>query len=63
MERFELLTKTACFDRGQAVVAVMATFAAIIDGVVTRALTTNDPTADILRSAQNKIELKGLKFQ
>lgn len=41
----------------------MATFAAIIDGVVTRALTTNDSTADILRSAQNEIELKGLKFQ
>jgi multiple sugar transport system substrate-binding protein len=41
----------------------MAEFASIIDGVVTRALTTNDPTADILRSAQSEIDQKGLKFQ
>jgi len=41
----------------------MAAFAAIIDGVVTRALTTNDSTADILRSAQCDIDAKGLIFQ
>jgi len=41
----------------------MAAFAAIIDGVVTRALTTNDSTADILRSAQSDIDSKGLIFQ
>ncbi len=41
----------------------MAEFAAIIDGVVTRALTTNDTTADILRSAQSEIDQKGLRFQ
>jgi multiple sugar transport system substrate-binding protein len=41
----------------------MAVFATIIDGVVTRALTTNDPTADILRSAQTEIDSKGLKFE
>jgi multiple sugar transport system substrate-binding protein len=40
----------------------MAAFADIIDGVVTRALTTNDSTADILRAAQNEIDKKGLKF-
>jgi len=41
----------------------MAAFAAIIDGVVTRALKTNDSTADILRSAQSDIDSKGLIFQ
>ena len=41
----------------------MAAFAAIIDGVVTRAHKTNDSTADILRSAQSDIDSKGLIFQ
>jgi multiple sugar transport system substrate-binding protein len=41
----------------------MAAFAAIIDGLVTRALTTNESTADILRSAQSEIDTKGLIFQ
>ena len=41
----------------------MAAFAEIMDGVVTRALTTNDSTADILRSAQSEIDQKGLRFQ
>jgi hypothetical protein len=40
----------------------MAAFAAIIDGVATRALTTDEVTAAILESAQHEIESKGLRF-
>jgi multiple sugar transport system substrate-binding protein len=40
----------------------MAAFAAIIDGVVTRALTTGEPTASILESAQREIETRGMRF-
>jgi multiple sugar transport system substrate-binding protein len=40
----------------------MAVFATIIDGVMTRALTTNHSSADILRAAQSEIEQKGLLF-
>jgi hypothetical protein len=41
----------------------MAAFATIIDGMITRAITTNDSAADILRSAQSEIDSKGLKFE
>jgi multiple sugar transport system substrate-binding protein len=41
----------------------MAAFASIIDTVVTRALTTNDPTAVILESAQLEIESRELRFE
>jgi multiple sugar transport system substrate-binding protein len=41
----------------------MAAFAAIIDGIVTRALTTTEATTVILETAQREIESKGLKFQ
>ena len=40
----------------------MASFAAIIDDVITRALTTNEPSAAILESAQLKIDSKGIRF-
>lgn len=40
----------------------MAAFAGIIDGVVTRALATSEPTAVILGEAQREIESKGLMF-
>jgi len=40
----------------------MAAFASIIDGIATRALTTDEPTPAILESAQHEIESKGLKF-
>ena len=40
----------------------MAAFAAIIDTTVTRSLTTNDPTAAILESAQLEIERRELRF-
>jgi multiple sugar transport system substrate-binding protein len=40
----------------------MAAFAAMIDGVVTRALTTGDATLAILEAAQYEIDSKGLRF-
>jgi multiple sugar transport system substrate-binding protein len=40
----------------------MASFAAIIDDVITRALTTSEPSAVILESAQLKIDSKGIRF-
>ncbi len=40
----------------------MASFAAIIDDVITRALTTDEPSAAILESAQLKIDSKGIRF-
>jgi multiple sugar transport system substrate-binding protein len=40
----------------------MASFAAIIDDVITRALTTDEPSAAILESAQREIESKGILF-
>jgi len=40
----------------------MAAFASIMDGVVTRALTTDEPNAAILDEAQREIESKGLRF-
>jgi multiple sugar transport system substrate-binding protein len=40
----------------------MAAFASIIDGVITRALTTSDATTVILEEAQREIESKELKF-
>lgn len=41
----------------------MASFAAIIDEVITRALTTNEPSAAILESAQREIDSKGILFK
>ncbi len=41
----------------------MASFAAIIDNVITRALTTSEPSAAILESAQREIDSKGILFQ
>lgn len=38
----------------------MASFAAIIDEVITRALTTSEPSAAILKSAQREIDTKGI---
>jgi multiple sugar transport system substrate-binding protein len=40
----------------------MASFAAIIDHVITRALTTDDASAAILESAQRQIDSKGILF-
>jgi multiple sugar transport system substrate-binding protein len=40
----------------------MADFASVIDSIVTRALTTNDGTATILREAQRLLEDKGILF-
>jgi multiple sugar transport system substrate-binding protein len=40
----------------------MASFAAIIDDVITQALTTNELSAAILESAQREIESKGILF-
>jgi multiple sugar transport system substrate-binding protein len=40
----------------------MAAFAAIIDSVVTLALTTDDPSLAILESAQHQIESQGISF-
>jgi multiple sugar transport system substrate-binding protein len=40
----------------------MASFAAIIDEVITRALTTTEPSAAILESAQREIDAKGIRF-
>lgn len=41
----------------------MAEFAATIDEVMTRALTTNDGSAAILEAAQQKIDDKGIRFR
>lgn len=41
----------------------MASFAAIIDEVITRALTTDEASAAILESAQREIEHKGIIFK
>ncbi len=41
----------------------MASFAAIIDKVITRALTTAEPSAAILESAQREIESQGIHFK
>jgi multiple sugar transport system substrate-binding protein len=40
----------------------MAAFAAIIDAVMTRALTSNDASAAILESAQDQIKSQGIRF-
>jgi len=40
----------------------MAAFAAIVDNLVTRALTTNEPSAAILNSTQREIDNKGIHF-
>jgi hypothetical protein len=40
----------------------MAAFALVIDGVLTRALTTADATVAILEAAQFEIESKGIGF-
>ena len=40
----------------------MASFAAIVDEVITRALTTDEPSATILESAQREIDTKGIRF-
>ena len=40
----------------------MASFAAIIDHVISRALTTNEASAVILESAQREIDSKGIRF-
>jgi multiple sugar transport system substrate-binding protein len=40
----------------------MASFAAIVDDVITRALTTDEPSAAILESAQREIDSKGIRF-
>lgn len=40
----------------------MAAFANVIDSVVTRALTTTDPTAGILEEAQQQLKDKGIVF-
>jgi len=41
----------------------MAAFAAVIDDVITRALSTDEPSAAILESAQSVIESKGIVFK
>jgi len=41
----------------------MASFATIIDNIVTRALTTSEPSAAILESAQREIDSKGILFK
>jgi multiple sugar transport system substrate-binding protein len=41
----------------------MASFAAIVDDVITRALTTGEPSAAILESAQLTTDSKGILFQ
>jgi multiple sugar transport system substrate-binding protein len=41
----------------------MASFAAIIDNVISRALTTNTPSEAILESAQREIDIKGILFK
>ena len=41
----------------------MASFAAIIDNLITRALTTGEPSAAILNAAQREIDAKGICFQ
>ncbi|MGA8090358.1 MAG: extracellular solute-binding protein [Terracidiphilus sp.] len=41
----------------------MASFAAIIDDVISRALTTSEPSAAILESAQREIDSKGILFK
>jgi multiple sugar transport system substrate-binding protein len=40
----------------------MACFASIIDQVITRALTTSEPSAAILEAAQREIDNKGIRF-
>jgi multiple sugar transport system substrate-binding protein len=39
-----------------------AAFAGVIDGVITRALTTQDPSAAILEVAQREIDQRGITF-
>ncbi len=41
----------------------MASFAAIIDDVITKALTTDEPSTAILESAQREIDSKGILFK
>lgn len=41
----------------------MASFAAIIDDLITRALTTSQPSAAILESVQREIDSKGISFK
>lgn len=41
----------------------MASFAAIVDDLITRALTTNESSAAILESAQREIDNKGILFK
>ena len=40
----------------------IAAFAKVIDDVITRALTTSEPSAAILESAQRQIDDKGIRF-
>jgi multiple sugar transport system substrate-binding protein len=40
----------------------MAAFASVIDNLITRALTTTEPSAAILESAQRDIDAKGIRF-
>ena len=41
---------------------LMASFATVIDGMITRALTTDEPSAVILESVQREIDTKGIRF-
>jgi hypothetical protein len=40
----------------------MAAFASIVDGVITRALTTRDATPVILEDAQRELKSRGIQF-
>jgi hypothetical protein len=40
----------------------LAEFAAIIDGVITRALKSDQPSVSILEEAQHQVEPKGIRF-
>lgn len=40
----------------------MAVYASVLDGIVARALGTDDPTSDILQTAQEEVESKGIRF-
>jgi len=40
----------------------MASFAAIIDNVISRALSTDEPSEAILDLAQREIDSKGIRF-
>jgi hypothetical protein len=40
----------------------MATLASIIDGVVTRAISTNEPSTAILEAAQRQVYAQDIRF-